>query len=278
VPAPGVRPLRVIGLCIVVPLSFCDTDHGSVHVPERKKPKKPTGVAGPTLIDLGKRVNSFNPLVFPPTKPEIEKLVLHAALASNRRLREHYGIVGEPKQVREQDYDFTLPTATGETYLDLMEFAPLRKTGRSYDRVPRSYMAGDRADAIWDEVTQKSEWYGRPPLSGIHLMLYSTDFRLYAYGPVADLLVHLSHRLEHCFRSIVYTTPFTEASAQVAYLFPLPEADRAKLEPEDELRRWMGITFHPSEIVHLPPGARRKRTAVDSLTRNKSESGQDKAS
>jgi hypothetical protein len=66
--------------------------------------------------------------------------------------------------------------------------------------------------------------------------------------------------------------------AQVAYLFPLPETDRAKLEPEAELRCWKGITFHPSEIVHLPPGTRRGKAAGDAVTRNKSESGQEKAS
>jgi hypothetical protein len=222
------------------------------------------------MIAPGQHVKSFSQIVFPTTKPEIEKLVLDAALGTNCRLREHYGLVGKPKQTREQDFDFTLLTADGETYLDLMEVAPLSQTGGSHANGPRSYMAGERADAIWDALAQKSNRYGRPPASGIHLMIYSTDFRFRVGGAVGDILVHRAHHWDHCFRNIVYAHPLTATTAMVKYLFLLPEETRQKLATEIELRRVGAIIFHPTEIVILPT-ARGREGGWRHVTRNNPE-------
>ena len=173
-------------------------------------------------------------------------------------------MVGEPVQNAEDHFDFTLPTASGQTYLDLIEMAPLEQVRGSYDRAPKMYKLGDRADAIAAKILEKSADYGAGSSRGVHLLLYTTDFRFDAIGSVADLLVHILHARTHCLRSVVSCDPSSERCL-LRKLFPVSAERRQKLESERFLRRITSVVFDLSEGVTMLP----KRE-----TRNSTESGE----
>jgi hypothetical protein len=226
---------------------------------ERGK-KKPTGEIGHVHV-RGRNV-TFVPVSFPTTKPEIERFILDAALAERHwkpgmkkptgkafELRAHYGLKGEPIQNAESHFDFTLPTESGQTYLDLMEVALLREVGGSFAKATSRYCLGDRADALWAEVSRKSEGYGTGPSSGVHLLLYSTDYRFDLGQGVSALLIHMLHARTHCFRSVVYCVPNPDFTASVRLLHPLSEEKRGRLESEQWLRQITEIVLHPGSLV-----------------------------
>jgi hypothetical protein len=217
--------------------------------------KKPTGKMGSLRVQMGpgQGKQTFFRAVFPTTKREIEAAVPATALAAPANqfaIGSHYGLVGKPVQNDENDFDFTLPTDTGQTYLDLMEIAPLEEVRGSYEHAGQMVWVGKRADWIAAKVFEKSGDYGRGPASGVHLLLYTTDFRFDAMGYVCDLLVHLLHGRAHCFGSVAYCSPLP-SDVHTRLLFPLPAEGRSRLQSEGSLRQLAGVPFDLSHGLHV---------------------------
>lgn len=216
--------------------------------------RKPTGKIGPIHMTGGK-ASQFQPVGFPQTKADIEAKILAFTLRSLPSLAaDLYRLAAEPIQNPEQDFDFTLPTVDGDEYLDLMEVAPLRQVGGSYERASGSYRHGDFADHIWNGIDAKSRKYGVATRTPIHLLLYTTDWRFLVADNVLDLVAFAALKRKHVFKSMVYSAPMDEETAFVVRVFPPPESDFADF---NEARQRARVTMlgDPSRMTANPDGS-----------------------
>src|SRR2546427_9373266 len=151
-----------------------------------KKRTKPTGVIGPISLDPGAMTAEFASIRFPVTKPEIERYILDRAIETVRKKGHNlYSLAAAPIQNPESHFDFTLPTASGQQYLDLLEFAPL--VG-SYQGAPGSYYVRDLAEELFEQITKKATKYGSRRRERIHLLTYTTDWRVWPEFTILFLL------------------------------------------------------------------------------------------
>ncbi len=193
-----------------------------------KKPnrphRKPTGKLGSLVIGVG-RTAEFQAVQFPETKPPIERQIFEAALKASESVSpnfwEFYGLTAAPVQDDENGFDYILETKTGRQYLDLAEAAPLAKLGGTYDALGLSYLNGERADLVYEVIAGKVAKYGVNPGSPLHLLLYTTDFRLSLDPGVLDLVRYRASRQPHGFRSIVYF----EQPRDLQVIYPRPLGD-----------------------------------------------------
>jgi hypothetical protein len=168
---------------------------------------------------------------FPATKPPIERQVFEAARKASESVGpnfwEFYGLTAEPVQnPDEQGPDYILQTKTGEQYLDLAEAAPLTELGGTYDALGLSYVNGERADLVYDEVIAgKVARYGENRRDAIHLLLYATDFRLSLSSEVLDVLGYRASRHPHGFPSIVYFDLDGTGKGELHVIYPRPLSD-----------------------------------------------------
>lgn len=162
----------------------------------KRRPRKPRGKIG--TLRLGKPA-SYIEIRLPDFKADIEKVILQNALAAAAAQKtDLYALTGPPIQNGENDFDFTLPSARGDEYLDLMEVAPLHEFGGSYDKSPQVIQVGELARMVYDLIAQKSSKYPRARVDPIHLRLYSADRRL-ALPPIrADLACSLALHPHAC--------------------------------------------------------------------------------
>jgi hypothetical protein len=187
--------------------------------------KKPTGHLWVAYSDMREDGGwGMVQVEFPDEKAAIERFILQLTLDSLRSGGlDIYQLAGEPIQNPEDDFDFTLPTASGDEYLDLMEVALLggmKITGSSYRGAHASYNYGERADAIFGKIMEKAKKYGLRTLTPIHLLLYATDYRFEVRGSVEELLAYRSAKEGHPFKSILNCTPKVEGGAVVSVIYP----------------------------------------------------------
>jgi hypothetical protein len=222
----------------------------------RKTPKKPSGTTG--LVAFGDtNPPRFVPVTFSTEKTEIERQVLESALLASKRgnldLYSFYHLTGEPVKNEENDFDYWLPTMTGEEQLDLEEVAPLERLGRSYNAVELAYLHGERADAIYSLIRKKVRHYGPNPTSVIHLMLYATDWRLHICTGVLGLLSYWLLRDQHWFKSVVYFAPEAEGSGELEVVFPRKREDFVGFD-ESYRRGWQTGLADLSNLREVPGG------------------------
>jgi hypothetical protein len=197
-----------------------------------KKHKKPTGTVGCISISADGRPPQFQQVHFPPEKAAIERKVVAAAVFAKNDLGRFYQLESDPVQNDENDLDFTLNTLRGEERLELMEIAFL-KTG-SYDTAPLSYNYGELADAICAGIAKKSRLYGDRPC-GIHLLLYSTDFRFSVCNDVLWLVSKWCSTTPHAFDSVVYVMFLGPQSVEGKIVHPQPDREYS-IEVEKSVR------------------------------------------
>ncbi len=104
----------------------------------------------------------FCPVELPDSKEEIEQWVVDHALAAAAAdpSAGPFMEIGKPVRNPENDFDLTLPTASGDHYLDLMELVILPKDARGYEEGTPSYDAEAMAEAVFRKVESKSLRYG----------------------------------------------------------------------------------------------------------------------
>jgi hypothetical protein len=154
----------------------------------------------------------------PSSKPEIEDWILTRTLRSADR--EGVPLFGgfRPDQNPEDDFDYTIQTPYGIQYLDLMEVF-VGTTG-PHSSAPAAFDGRKRAEEIADAVMNKSESYGQPARP-LHLLLYSTDWRLSLHPPVAEILAVALSTRPHVFETIVYFGPLDGDGGFVFRMWPL---------------------------------------------------------
>ncbi len=91
--------------------------------------RKPRGLNGPLRVTTGAKAELL-PNELPADKAGIERAILNGALvASSTQQIPLYELVSGPEQNGENNFDFTLPTSTGNEYL-----APRPKRNRAGSR------------------------------------------------------------------------------------------------------------------------------------------------
>jgi hypothetical protein len=113
--------------------------------------------SGPFTVHPDGRTE-FHPIVLPDTKNEIEDAILKAALNGKLLdLRTFYGLKSDPVRNPEDHFDFTLDTMAGVKYLDLMEVAPLKGSGGSYEKVGNIIKLAEQMDAVYAEIKKRRQ-------------------------------------------------------------------------------------------------------------------------
>ncbi|HVT17765.1 MAG TPA: hypothetical protein VHQ90_16505 [Thermoanaerobaculia bacterium] len=180
--------------------------------------KKPTGEIGTLSVPAASDADPFSRVKFPGSKAEIEGLILRVTLATLEKEGASLPWPARPVQNPENHFDFTIPESPPE-YLDLIEVA-LLPSGTKYQGAQLVYNHGERADAVWTELTQKALSYGRPGGRRIHLLLYSTDF---AFRLSEEVLLILSYYLRTSDRgltTVTYAVPWDTELASVSVVHP----------------------------------------------------------
>lgn len=184
--------------------------------------KKPTGKMWYFISGRKPEVTTFG---FPRTKEDIEQYILDSMLyTAQKEELNPYNLVGAPQKKPENDFDFTIPTTSGDQELDLMEIAPLDVYGGTHETAPTSYVNGEFADIIREKILAKSKGYGPSPKAHIHLLMYSTDWKFKLTDSMTNLLAYQC-RIgipDHYFKSIFYYSVEDENEGRVICVFPRP--------------------------------------------------------
>lgn len=188
--------------------------------------KKPVGELG--SINAGAGSLQYQRAAIPETKEEIERWALDSALRAAKQVGAAlYDLIGEPARNEKSHFDFSLPTATGTDYLDLMEVVLLK--GQPYKNASTNYSIGEMAKQALDAITKKSKKYGRPK-SPVHLLLYSTESRFFLDDHVLDLLSVWLNREPPVFATVKYIFPETTGAGLLKHVYPRPNAELAHVE------------------------------------------------
>lgn len=223
--------------------------------PKPKSKKKPSGTIGPIVIHPGERTAEFRPLQFPADKADLERHIVTFVINGLRKTGLNpYGLVADPVQNPEDDFDFTLPTESGKEYLELMEVAALEHLPGSYETAPASYNHGELADHVYAKVMTKAKKYGPAPQPPVHLLLYTTDWRFRLSENVLALLGYWCLSGEHPFKTILYFVPDDATHGEAKRIYPLP-ADTFATFDERAARNRRSIIGDPSRMRVNPDGS-----------------------
>lgn len=180
-------------------------------------------------MTIGQGAFSVTKLDQAQTKDAIEKEIISGALSVAKSIGiDLYKLIDAPVQNTENDWDFTLPTVHGDEYLDLQE---VKLNRGPYEKERGSYPINEMAQAVWSKVHEKSEHYGVQSAT-IHLLLYSTDWRLLLTHDVLNLIAREAHTQEHIFRSIHYFMPDSKHTGQLTKVYPVDDAFKVSAASE----------------------------------------------
>ena len=125
---------------------------------------KPTGVSGFFRAETdaqGQLSGRFVQTPYSAEKSEVEAQMVVAFIASMNKLlvlsNESF-FLSNPRQNKEDDFDFTVDSPTGPAYLELIEIAPLQGP---YASSPHNYRPYDLAQAILNGIKSKSTESGQ---------------------------------------------------------------------------------------------------------------------
>lgn len=140
---------------------------------------KPTGISGYFGVQVGadgKLIGGFEKVPFPEEQTGIEKRIVDRFLASaNKRLAPNGDrfLFSDPEKNPENDFDFTVMSANGPAYLELMEVAPL---SGPYSDAPASYKPYEFGKAILSGIMKKSTRYPKNLDRELFLLVYVTHW------------------------------------------------------------------------------------------------------
>ena len=148
-------------------------------------------------------------------------MIMHGAVASAQSVRlDLYHLLAAPHQNEENSFDFTLPTVTGKEYLDLVEIVVMNKGGHA--SAPSTFNIGELADEVFALIKKKSKKYRIRRGLRLHLLLYSTDWRMHLNDSAISLLRLYSHRRQQHFKSIACFNPITTTHGVIWQVYPVP--------------------------------------------------------
>jgi hypothetical protein len=161
--------------------------------------------------------------------------------------------VREPEQNAENDFDFTLTTRTGVAFLDLVEVAPLEAFGGSYENVPQILRVGDIAGSAYSLIRRKHSKYQGIWQTPIHLLAYTTDWRLALPPSALTLLAHWLHSHSHGFATVSYFLPAGILRPLWWSLYPSDDDELAGLDEHEFMER-RAARIDPSTVHKTSKG------------------------
>lgn len=189
----------------------------------RRRPRRQTGVTGTVGLSSAGSTPAFDRVVFPADKEGAEEFIVRAfASTLAAEGEDFYELLGPPERNGEDNLDFTLRTRSGNQYLELVEFAPLEPVGGRYEALPGKYVAGAMADALYACIDKKLKKYGSHTAPLVHLLVYTTDWRLALHPWVAGLVSFRCTMANIPFASVAHFTPSDEACGTLLPLHPAP--------------------------------------------------------
>lgn len=207
--------------------------------------EKPTGPRGILTLRGEGLPPLFMPVSAPASAEGIDGFIVEGATATAAKEGVRlFGQTSRPIRDPANSFDFTIPTESGDQYLDLLEVAPPSYLDGSHDKGPGPYYQGELADRVWSEIQRKALKYG-PPRAAIHLLIFPTDWRLHVSDGTLQLIAVFLAKRRHPFSTVVYYAPDDAGWGDLRVVHPI----RAK--PDDI------VTFDEGAVrgvVVLPPG------------------------
>lgn len=183
--------------------------------------KKPTGKNGTTRISIngkGDKDVQFLPHEYPEEKDNIEeKIVINFISSANSDLEKHGEkfILAEPTKNDLDDFDFSIIGPNGESFLELMEAAPLKGVKGGYKNAPKKYRVIEIVDFIYEKVKSKSDKYPKNLGKDLFLLIYTTHFSFSLSNSAVTYLSWLFREKKLVFNAIFLFTPIDSSYGQV---------------------------------------------------------------
>ncbi|MDD3002644.1 MAG: hypothetical protein PHS06_02115 [Candidatus Shapirobacteria bacterium] len=204
--------------------------------------KKPVGSNGIIRIHINKKSNDFIKIKLPENKVDIEKLFATRFLQvikEKKWFKKYENTNLSPNQ--ENDLDFIV-NFTCETYLELMEIAPLDYFKTDFENAPNLYYDYDFAKYILEKIIKKSNKYKSIKDRPIYLLLYITDWKFLLSDTVISLLQYWLAEGNHSFTEIYYITYTIDDSNDLFLIYPT-EKEYFKNFNENKYKK--NITYLP---------------------------------
>ena len=196
-------------------------------MPDRKKPTGSSGffrVTGSGEAAPVEQPHSDN-------KAEIERAIVDIFLRSHTYFTGEPFFLSNPRQNKEDDFDFTVTSPLGDAFLELMEIAPLSESGGSYEKASSGYKAGELATAIINQIFKKSRRYR--PKRELFLLLYLTHWTFALGTSAIQLLRYKLAKRRHVFNAIFYIAPLDDKVGALHWLYPVPPEYLLNFKPEE---------------------------------------------
>ena len=168
-------------------------------------------------------------------------------------------LFGNPRPNEENDFDFTVSTARGDAYLELMEVAPLAAFGGSYEDAAAIHKAGELASSISKEIFRKSKRYRSK--RELFLLLYITHWSFALGQATIQLLRYKLKKQRHVFSAVFYLAPLDGEVGVIEWLYPVPPSFLFNFKPEEhenaftlnlDYQKWQ-ITRGDGSSAQSPP-------------------------
>lgn len=201
----------------------------------RKAPvhKKPTGTPHhfSVKVDLSKPPAEMvkEELRLPHDKPGIERIVANQFATAAAAYSLPAMIVSEPIQNAEHDIDFTVDTNLGRMGLELVEYAPLGKSGFAGPK-PTTYSPLDRGRQVIDLIVKKNikyQHYDKHPK--LMLLVYVTDNAWALDHFTLSVVRFLARSANTTFNFITYFKPMAGMPGIVYPLYPITDQEFEEL-------------------------------------------------
>jgi hypothetical protein len=214
--------------------------------------RKPRGVNEVLKVTGGLPLELI-PSPLPTEKSGIEARILDLTLKAAEFMKiDLYNLVSPPVQNDENNFDFTLDTASGTEYLDLVEIV----LEGGYDGASTSIAVGDMADQMFEQIKKKARKYGTRRRSNIHLLLYSTHWKFLPNESLISLLSLYCVRKHHGFKTVAVMMPIMDEAAVLWKCFPAALEITSNLaEHERSLRARVLTQLDPRKAQSMPDGS-----------------------
>lgn len=196
---------------------------------------KPTGVSGYFGVQVGadgEVTGGFEQVPFSEEKTAVEERIVDRFLASTNKHLASSGdrfIFSDPKGNPEADFDFTVTSANGPAYLELMEIAPL---SGPYSDAPASYKPYEFGKAILSGIMKKSARYPKKLDRDLFLLTYVTHWTFALSESVIACLRYWLGIQPTVFRAIFSYEPLDAEEGVPRWLSPVPPELLGSFDPE----------------------------------------------
>jgi len=193
-----------------------------------KKPRGRTGFARAT----GARELSFPEANFPRTKADIETWIVKCFFSSLKENGWEPFCLANPRQNEEQDFDYTVDSARGEGFLELVEAGPVEVYRGDYAKAPLVTKSSDVVKNLLEKIKNKSEKYPEDRKYPLYLLIYTTQWNFALSDAQVCWLQYELRREPPKFDGIFSCHPIEENFGQLHWLYPIPPDALTGFDPQ----------------------------------------------